>query len=81
MPAGPAPQGCPTIEVLNGEGTAPVVLMVWHIRAIYRAKVRGEHGTRIEFSNGDVFESAEQVETVLSLFSVAVNGPVRGCVP
>lgn len=81
MPAGPAPQGCPTIEVLNGEGTAPVVLMVWHIRAIYRAKVRNQDGTRIEFSNGDIFESAEQVENVLSLFNVAVNGPVRGYVP
>lgn len=77
----PAAQSYPWIEVMNARDEGPVVLMVWHIRALYRATVRGEVGTRIEFTNGDTFDSAETVENVLLRLNEAVNGPMPGREP
>ena len=69
----------PLLEVLNANGEA-VNVVVWHIRAICEAKVRGRTVTRIEYANGDTLDldPSENATAVIERFYEAAERPERG---
>ncbi len=56
----------PLLELVDARTKEPVSLFIWHIRAIYQAVAVGELVTRVEFTNGDLFDSADRIEYVLT---------------
>jgi hypothetical protein len=66
----------PLVSVLNHETGLPVSIIVWHVRAvrpIREASVDDDNLTRIEFSNGDVLDVSQSVESVLRDVRIALQ--------
>lgn len=58
----------PFVELLSDESELPVSILVWHIRAVrplHDPLVDKRDVTRIEFANGDTFDSSESTGVVL----------------
>ena len=58
----------PLLELSDASKHEPVSLVIWHIRAIYETVSERRVVTRVEFTNGDVFDSSDRIEYVLMRF-------------
>lgn len=58
----------PVLEFLDARTSEPVSLVVWHLRSFAEVKVGPQVVTRIEYVNGDTFDTSERIESVLLRF-------------
>ena len=66
----------PVFEVVAYETALPVAVVVWHVRSvrpIREASVDEDTVTRIEFTNGDVLDVSDSVESVVHDMGVALQ--------
>ena len=63
----------PLFEVLDDRTGEPVCVVVWSVRAIYPATVKGREVTRIEYTNGDVLDSSDNPTFAIMRFYEAAE--------
>jgi hypothetical protein len=63
----------PLFEVLDDRTNEPVSVVVWNVRAIFPAIVKGREVTRIEYTNGDILDSSDTPTFVLMRFQEAAE--------
>lgn len=68
----------PLLEVLDDRTDQPVSIVIWNVRAIYPAKVKGREITRIEYTNGDTLDSSDNPTYVLMRFHEAARKQRKG---
>lgn len=63
----------PLFEVLDASTERPVNICVWQVRAIYEVTVRGRKITRIEYANGQTFDSSDTCTSVIMAFDAGAR--------
>ena len=63
----------PIMQLRDAQTNEPVSVVVWHIRAFSEVKAGGRTVTRIDYANGDTFDSSEGIATVLQRFKACAG--------
>lgn len=74
----------PFVEVLSYETGIPVKVVIWHVRsvrAIREIADDNENVTRIEYTNGDVLDTADSVPEVVKRLSSALGQATEKSAP
>jgi hypothetical protein len=71
----------PILEIASYETALPVYVVAWHVRSVRAIREAGldeETITRIEFGNGDILDTSDSVQDVLSAIDATLQ-PVFDC--